>query len=143
MAEFNRYRKNTRPKTITALKPDEDTIQSQAVYIFRLQYPKLIRRLIHIPNGGKRSKSYGAKLKRLGMIKGASDLLLLVPKGDKGGLFIEVKDDEGIVSKEQEAFLLDVSADYATSVCRSTDEITKVIADYLGSRGLPRWHNIK
>ena len=45
--------------------------------------------IVHIPNEGKRTVSYGAKLRRMGMKKGFPDLF--IPKAAKGkhGLFIE------------------------------------------------------
>ena len=54
------------------------------------KYPELSL-LYHIPNEGKRSIYYGAKLKREGLKSGVPDICLPIPKGQYGGLYIELK----------------------------------------------------
>ena len=51
--------------------------------------------LIHIPNGGLRSKSEAARFKRLGVRPGVSDLFLPAPRGKYHGLWIEMKRKKG------------------------------------------------
>ena len=54
------------------------------------KYPELYL-LYHIPNEGKRSIYYGAKLKREGLKSGVPDICLPIPKGQYCGLYIELK----------------------------------------------------
>lgn len=49
---------------------------------------------LHIPNEGKRSKSYGKRCKRLGLKKGAPDILIFEPRGQFCGLALEMKKDK-------------------------------------------------
>ena len=51
--------------------------------------------LIHIPNGGLRSKSEAARFKRLGVRPGVSDLFLPEPVGKYHGLWVEMKRKRG------------------------------------------------
>lgn len=54
------------------------------------KYPEL-KLLFHIPNGGYRSKTTAARLKREGVKAGVPDLFLPVPRGTFHGLWIELK----------------------------------------------------
>ena len=47
--------------------------------------------VVHIPNEGKRSYQYAARLKRIGMQKGFPDLLFPYPRKNAHGLYIEMK----------------------------------------------------
>lgn len=58
------------------------------------QFPDL-EDLIHIPNGGWRSKSEAVRLKKIGVKPGVSDLFLPVPVGKYHGLWIEMKRMQG------------------------------------------------
>lgn len=69
----------------------ESNIQQSFVRWFRLQYPEYALNLISVPNGGARNVREAAKLKREGVTAGASDTLLLVPRGRYGALGIEFK----------------------------------------------------
>lgn len=97
------------------------------------KYP-FLKRLVHIPNEGKRSKSYGAKLKRMGLMKGVPDIFLPLMSGGKGGLFIELKRTKGgKVSTEQEMCISMLnSAGYVAKVCRGWTEAADAICEYAG-----------
>jgi hypothetical protein len=58
------------------------------------------------PNGGKRSKTEAAKLKREGVLAGVWDLFMPVPnfRSLHNGLYVEVKVGEDKLSPEQIAF---------------------------------------
>ena len=47
--------------------------------------------VVHIPNEGKRSTAYGARMKRIGLRSGFPDLFFPVARGGFHGLFVEMK----------------------------------------------------
>lgn len=51
--------------------------------------------LIHIPNEGKRGPKAAKDAKRLGLRAGVPDLFLALPKGEFGGVWIEMKAPTG------------------------------------------------
>lgn len=77
----------------------EDAIQRGIVNWLRTVLPRAI--VLHIPNA-PRSKITGARLKGLGMLKGAPDLLVCLPEGR--GVFFEVKSEKGRATPEQKDF---------------------------------------
>jgi hypothetical protein len=95
--------------------------------------------LIHIRNEGKRSLAEGARAKRMGLMKGVSDLFFAYPivKDEplyrSYGVWIELKSKKGIVSAEQEAFLNKMFYQgYATGVYYSWPAAANAILGYLG-----------
>lgn len=56
----------------------------------------------HVPNEGKRSQAEGAHLKRMGMLPGVSDLVVMVPNREV--LFLELKKRGEYPTAEQEGF---------------------------------------
>ena len=97
------------------------------------KYPEL-KMLMHVPNEGKRSKRYGAELKRMGMAKGFPDLGLLVPNKKYAGLFIELKADKTKnMTKEQKEWLEKLNSyGYKAVRCNGSEEAIQVIKRYLG-----------
>lgn len=89
--------------------------------------------IIHIPNEGKRSAVYGAKLRRLGLRKGFPDLF--IPKARKGlhGLFIELKRDRhSHPTKEQLEWIMKLNAaGYCATVCYGAEAAIKEIENYM------------
>ena len=96
------------------------------------RYPEL-KMLMHIPNEGKRSKRYGAELKRLGLRPGFPDLGLLVPNKKYAGLFIELKADKTkSMTKEQKEWLEKLNSyGYKAVRCNGAEEAIQVIKRYL------------
>lgn len=64
------------------------------------RWPELAM-LIHIPNGGHRSKATAGRLKALGVKRGVHDLLLPVPRGVWFGAWCEMKRIGGKPTDEQ------------------------------------------
>lgn len=73
-------------------------------------YPE-IKRMFHVPNGGKRDRVTAARLKAEGVKPGVPDIVLPAPRGAYHGLWIELKVDGGKPTKEQLEWL-----DYLNSV---------------------------
>ena len=96
------------------------------------KYPEL-KMLMHVPNEGKRSKRYGAELKRMGMAKGFPDLGLLVPNKKYAGLFIELKADKTKnMTKEQKEWLEKLNSyGYKAVRCNGSEEAIQIIKKYL------------
>jgi hypothetical protein len=87
--------------------------------------------IVHIPNEGKRSVSYAAMLKRMGLKKGFPDLFVTRARGGYHGLFIEMKYDKGKTSKDQKEWLELLTAEgYACAVCYDAAEAIKIIESY-------------
>lgn len=96
------------------------------------KYPEL-KMLMHIPNEGKRSKRYGAELKRLGLRPGFPDLGLFVPRNNKSGLFIEMKVGRNKCTDNQKKWIRNLlEQGYEVKVCYSCEEAIQIIKRYLG-----------
>ena len=95
------------------------------------KYPAL-KLLHHIPNGGSRNKREAAKLKRMGVLAGVSDLHLPVPAAGYHGLYIEMKCDDGRLSPSQKIFLK-LAAHYNNycAVCYMAEDAINIIEDYV------------
>ena len=75
----------------------ESERQRKMLVMVRRLFPDYGVRATHVPNGGKRDKVAGARLKADGVKAGWPDLLFTGP--DKFCLFVEVKDGTGVCSK--------------------------------------------
>lgn len=96
-------------------------------------YPEL-KLIYHIPNGGKRGKSEGARLKRVGVKKGVPDLCLPVPRKNYHGLYIEMKYGNGRTSKEQKEWINKLNEQgYYAVVCNGFEEAKDTIERYINS----------
>lgn len=112
----------------------EHDLQAACVRWFRSQYPKFANLLIAVPNGAallNGAKGW-ARLQREGAVKGASDLILLMPSGDFGYLCIEMKTPKGKQSRNQclfEQSVLGGGGGYAMP--RSLEEFMRVVNSYI------------
>ena len=87
--------------------------------------------IVHIPNEGKRSLSYAARMKRMGLRSGFPDLFVTLARGEYHGLFIEMKYGKNKTTKEQKEWLERLSAEgYACAVCYNAAEAIKTIESY-------------
>lgn len=87
--------------------------------------------IVHIPNEGKRSLSYAARMKKMGLRSGFPDLLVPLARGGYHGLFIEMKYGKNKTTKEQKEWLERLSAEgYACTVCYNAAEAIKTIESY-------------
>ena len=118
----------------TRKRPDDEEhrLQCACVNWFRLQYPDHASALFAVPNGGRRDRVSGAKLKAEGVLPGVSDLILLLPRGRHHGLLIEMKTERGKQSQAQRDWQRDmVHRGYKYMVIRSIDEFIDMVTDYL------------
>lgn len=122
---------------------DEHKLQCSCVQWFNIQHRDLRGLLFAVPNGGARSKATAGKLKAEGVVPGVADLILLVPqwfttwREEQGclfaGLCIEMKTAKGRQSPEQKEWQAKVeSRGYRYAVCRSFDDFTHTVNEYLG-----------
>lgn len=94
-------------------------------------YPAL-RWLYHTPNGGKRSKGVGARLKVAGVKPGVPDLCFPVPLHGFHGLYIELKHGKNKPSEDQREWLEYLeTAGYCALVCYDREEAIRAILGYL------------
>ena len=101
--------------------------------------------LYAIPNGGKRSKMEGIKLKRQGVKAGVSDLHLPVPMNGCHGLWIEMKkpkvkgESQPKVSESQQKWLDDMTFKGSEAhVCYGWEHARNVIEKYLSMKQTAR-----
>lgn len=111
----------------------EDNLQMACVNWFRLQYPDVL--MIHVRNGGSlKSAREGAKFKKMGVVAGVADLMIL-RRGFAGkhGFFIELKAGKaGRQSEAQKAFQEKVESEgYKYVICRDIDEFMNEVNKYL------------
>lgn len=89
--------------------------------------------LFAVPNGGKRDKVTGARLKAEGVKAGVPDVWLPVARQGFHGLVIELKADEkGRPSKEQMTWLAELTEQgYLAVVCHGCEAAKGVLMEYL------------
>lgn len=125
---------NAKAKTRKRPDDEEHRIQASCVRWFRLKYPRLRHNLFAVPNGARRDKSTGAKLKAEGVLAGVADLILLKSNRFYGALLIEMKTERGRQSPNQQEWEKHITADgYKYVVCRSLDEFRKTVTEYLAN----------
>lgn len=114
------------------MKHEEHILQSECVKKFRLFYPHLKNLLFAIPNGGARTATTGAMLKKEGVMPGVADLFFVFPNADFHGLFIEMKTATGKQTPSQKEFEKEVTEQqYKYIVCRSVQEFMTEIKKYI------------
>lgn len=114
--------------------PLEDQEQAWLVQWTKRHGPIESKRLLHIPNGGGRSKQQGALLKLTGVQPGVPDLFLPVPRNAYHGLWIELKslNPRARVSDQQHDWLAYLQGQgYATALCRGFEQARDTIIEYL------------
>lgn len=113
------------------LKP-EDILQINVVNWFKFNYPEYADDLIHIANQRTCSVQEGRILKRMGVTRGVSDLFLSVPNNDYHGLWLELKTDKGVVSREQKEFInRKRMRGYCAMVAYSEEESQEILEIYI------------
>ena len=111
-------------------KSIEHTEQVKLVQRVRAFYPDTI--IASIPNGGDRTASERVRLHSEGVLAGMPDLCVLRRSKGFGGLFVEMKTEVGVVSKQQDCIAKQLNDEgYLCVIARSADEGFKIIEEYL------------
>lgn len=99
----------------------------------RIAVEPRLRKLFHIPNGGKRPARVGAELKSHGVRKGMLDYCLPVPSLGYPGAFFELKRTVGgKLEPEQAEVIAELRADgFYVAVCKGWADMARAICDYL------------
>jgi hypothetical protein len=85
-------------------------------------YP-VLNLLYAVPNGGDRNLRVARKLKAEGVLAGVADLCLPAARRGYHGLYLEMKSEEGVATKEQKEFLRSVSGEgYCAVIAQGVDE---------------------
>lgn len=85
-----------------------------------------------VPNGGKRSITTAARLKKEGVKPGVPDICLPVPHGRYHGLYIEMKIDRNKPSVNQRWWIEQLQRQgYKVNVCYGWGEAVKAITEYM------------
>jgi VRR-NUC domain len=95
-------------------------------------YP-VLNLLYAVPNGGYRNIYVARKLKAEGVRAGVPDLCLPAARRGYHGLYIEMKSEEGVATKEQKAFLRSVLEEgYCAVIAEGVDQARSTIGWYIG-----------
>lgn len=101
-------------------------------------YPETRRLLFHVANEldmAGDNRRLGAIRRAEGIVKGVSDLILLIPRGRFHGLMIEIKWGDGKQRKEQKEWQELVEAQgYRYEVVWTKEEFMALLEEYLNSR---------
>lgn len=89
--------------------------------------------MYHIPNGGRRDKITGARLKAEGVVAGVPDVFLASPRQGFHGLYIEMKRQRGgtVQATQKELITALRQAGYRVEVCMGWWEAREAIENYL------------
>lgn len=113
---------------------EEHLIQCECVRVFRLKYPQFTHNLFAVPNGGRRDKITGTKLKAEGVLPGVSDLIFLKSNRFYGALLIEMKTPSNKQQQSQKEWERKITRDgFKYVVCHSTSEFMNEIDDYISN----------
>ena len=95
-------------------------------------HPEL-KLLMHIPNGGVRSKAEAGRFKAMGVKPGVPDLFLPVARGTYHGLWIELKRADGGKTQAAQRGWIDAlkAQGYMAGVCHGWVEASEAIMKYL------------
>lgn len=113
------------------MKYVESPLQIACVRWFRMAYPQYKLMLFSVPNGGKRTKMQGIRMRDEGLTSGVSDLILLVGRNGFNSLCIEMKKKTS-QSINQKCWQLEAERNgNKYVVCKSFEEFRMAIEDYL------------
>jgi len=83
--------------------PSESAIQKAVFKWVRMQ-PQLQYIVFKIANEGKRTPSYGRRMKEEGVLRGVFDIFVARARHDFNGMWLELKSRNGVLSLDQHKF---------------------------------------
>lgn len=100
------------------------------------KYP-VLRKMYHIPNGGKRGKAEAARFKAEGVKPGMPDVHLPTARGGYHSLYVEMKKQKGgRLSPDQKDRIAELEEEgNRVVVCMGWEEAANVILEYLMLEG--------
>lgn len=119
--------------------PEEDLHRScfELVELLTAREP-ILQYLVHVPNGGARSKGEAGKLKAMGTKPGIPDFVLPRTRGKWRGLALELKAEKGRLSEDQKFWLRGLEDEgYLVSVCRTLEAFQEILQAFLNGQALP------
>lgn len=119
---------------------EESAMQILCVREFRKIWPEYARKLLSIPNGGKRDRITAAIMVAEGSLRGAWDLLLAVKRPPYSGMWIESKSRDGVLSKDQVLFQQAMEEEgFKCIVYREPEVFLSEIDEYLQTKRVHKW----
>lgn len=111
----------------------EMVLQAKCIKRAWNDFPETRKLLFHVENeAGKSDPIMGARRRAEGIVKGVSDLILLIPRGKWHGLCIEMKYEDGYWRKEQREWAeLVRTQGYRYEVIRSEEDFVALLTEYL------------
>ena len=96
------------------------------------RFPQL-KYLLHVPNGGSRHPAEAQKLRRMGVVRGVSDLFLPVARHGYHGIWIEMKRKHGgRLSPDQKDWIEGMREEgYKAERADGADEAIAILEEYL------------
>jgi hypothetical protein len=119
---------------------NESQIQCESVeavhQLFRVKWRRYLlpngkAPLYAVPNEGKRSGRNGARMKAQGLSAGVPDLVLAVPRGQYGGMYIEMKTKSGKLTDSQRMWCEYLYTFYCVRICRSVESVIEEVTEYM------------
>lgn len=111
----------------------EALVQASLIKYLKYQYPTLL--YCASAGGLKTTFSQAKKMKATGYVKGFPDLLVLETTDKYHGLFIELKTEKGVLSKEQKWWLQELrKRNYLAECCYGFDHAKRVIDLYMSGK---------
>jgi hypothetical protein len=114
----------------------EDNLQIACINWFKYQYPKIL--ITSFPAGyvfagtQQQRQRTGKRMSQMGYCNGIPDLFIIHPNNRFHGLFVELKTEKGIVSKEQKEMLEKLSKlNFAINICRSIESFMACVKLYM------------
>jgi VRR-NUC domain len=112
------------------MKHIEDQIQIEIFKWLRLQHKDILA--FHVPNGGKRNLLEAARLKRMGVLAGVADVLILEPRGKHPLLALELKSQGGKQTPLQAVFEANcIRRNIKYKIAKSFYQAKEIIDEYL------------
>ena len=110
-------------------KQSEDSLQIECAAYLRHRFPTLL--WFHVPNGGSRNKIEGAKLKRMGVLAGVSDMIIL-QKSKVSCIELKIgKNRQRDSQKEFQKRINELGAGYSYHIIYSFFEFTELMENFI------------